>query len=348
MRGATYVPLPRPREHVGHLSPVPLKASPLTKFVFQPIPHRQGHFICSSGCPFARGLPHATKATSTRVDRAHDIPHITGDCPRDANWLAASRGREEHHGLDHCGHRTTEDQSADQTAIRPFQLDVPEAELTDLRRRINATRWPERETVTDASQGVQLATTQALARYWATDYDWRKCEARLNALPQFITEIDGLDIHFIHVRSKHENALPLIVTHGWPGSIIEQMKIIEPLTNPTAHGASASDAFHVVIPSMPGYGFSGRPTTHRLGPGPHRARLDRADEAPWIHEIRGARWRLGRDHHRADGRAGAAGIAGHSHQHGQRDSTRHRQGWPFPARRRRRISQPTRSSRTSG
>jgi pimeloyl-ACP methyl ester carboxylesterase len=124
-----------------------------------------------------------------------------------------------------------------------------------------ATKWPERETVTDATQGVQLATTQALARYWATEYDWRKIEAKMNALPQFITEIDGLDIHFIHVRSKHENALPLIVTHGWPGSIIEQMKIIDPLTNPTAHGGSASDAFDVVIPSMPGYGFSGKPTT---------------------------------------------------------------------------------------
>jgi pimeloyl-ACP methyl ester carboxylesterase len=153
-------------------------------------------------------------------------------------------------------------QTADKNAIRPFpKVNVPEAELTDLRRRINDTRWPERETVTDASQGVQLATTQALARYWATEYDWRKVEARLNALPQFITEIDGLDIHFIHVRSKHENALPLIVTHGWPGSIIEQMKIIDPLTNPTAHGGSAADAFDVVIPSMPGYGFSGRPTT---------------------------------------------------------------------------------------
>src|SRR5277367_5888704 len=147
-------------------------------------------------------------------------------------------------------------------AIRPFhKVNVPEADLTELRRRINNTRWPERETVTDATQGVQLATTQALARYWATDYDWRKIEAKLNALPQFITEIDGLDIHFIHVRSKHENALPLIVTHGWPGSIIEQMKIIDPLTDPTAHGGSASDAFHLVIPSMPGYGYSGKPAT---------------------------------------------------------------------------------------
>jgi pimeloyl-ACP methyl ester carboxylesterase len=152
-------------------------------------------------------------------------------------------------------------QPKDTTAIRPFHVDVPEADLTELRRRIKATNWPERETVTDATQGVQLATMQALARYWATDYDWRKVEARLNALPNFITEIDGLDIHFIHVRSKQENALPLIVTHGWPGSIIEQLKIVDPLANPTAHGGSASDAFHVVIPSMPGYGFSGRPTT---------------------------------------------------------------------------------------
>ncbi len=149
----------------------------------------------------------------------------------------------------------------DATSISPFQVNVPEAELADLRRRIGATKWPDRETVADASQGVQLATTQALARYWATEYDWRKIEAKMNALPQFITEIDGLDIHFIHVRSKHENALPLIVTHGWPGSVIEQLKIIDPLTDPTAHGASASDAFDLVIPSLPGYGFSGKPTT---------------------------------------------------------------------------------------
>jgi len=163
-------------------------------------------------------------------------------------------------------------QADDKNAIRPFHVNVPETELTELRRRINATKWPERETVTDATQGVQLATMQALARYWATEYDWRKIEAKLNALPQFITEIDGLDIHFIHVRSKHENALPLIVTHGWPGSIIEQMKIIEPLTNPTAHGGSASDAFHLVIPSLPGYGFSGKPTA----PGWNPAHIARA------------------------------------------------------------------------
>ncbi|MEU1603572.1 epoxide hydrolase family protein [Micromonospora matsumotoense] len=146
------------------------------------------------------------------------------------------------------------------TEIRPFSVDIPEADLDDLRRRIAATRWPEKETVDDQSQGVPLATIQAVARYWERDYDWRRVEARLNALPQFVTTIDGVDIHFIHVRSTHEDALPLIVTHGWPGSVIEQLKIIEPLTDPTAHGASASDAFHLVIPSLPGHGFSGKPT----------------------------------------------------------------------------------------
>jgi pimeloyl-ACP methyl ester carboxylesterase len=152
-------------------------------------------------------------------------------------------------------------------AIRPFRADVPEGALAELRRRIMATRFPDKETVADHSQGVPLATMRRLAQYWLAGYDWRTVEARLNALPQFITEIDGLDIHFIHARSKHENALPLIVTHGWPGSIIEQIKIVDPLINPTAHGASASDAFHVVIPSMPGYGFSGRPTTTGWEPG---------------------------------------------------------------------------------
>ena len=160
------------------------------------------------------------------------------------------------------------DDTNEGNAIRPFSFHAPEAKLAELRRRINATQWPERETVTDSSQGVQLATIQKLAHYWATDYDWRKVEARLSALPQFITEIDGLDIHFIHVRSKHEKALPLVVTHGWPGSVIEQLKIIDPLINPTAHGASASDAFHLVIPSMPGYGFSAKPTS--IGWGPER------------------------------------------------------------------------------
>src|SRR6516162_653964 len=157
-------------------------------------------------------------------------------------------------------------------AIRAFRVDIPEEALVDLHHRLAATRLPERETVSDDSQGVRLATVERLVRYWATDYDWRKVEAKLNAYPNFITEIDGLDIHFIHVRSKHENALPLIVSHGWPGSVIEQLKIIEPLTDPTAHGGSASDAFHVVIPSMPGYGFSGKPTST----GWHPAHIARA------------------------------------------------------------------------
>jgi pimeloyl-ACP methyl ester carboxylesterase len=154
----------------------------------------------------------------------------------------------------------TENQAA-ATAIRPFQVSIPDEDLADLRRRIDATRWPERETVDDDTQGVPLATMQALARYWATSHDWRKVEATLNTLPQFTTEIDGLDLHFLHVRSQHEDALPLIVTHGWPGSIIEQLKIIGPLTDPTSHGGSEADAFHVVIPSLPGHGFSAKPTT---------------------------------------------------------------------------------------
>jgi pimeloyl-ACP methyl ester carboxylesterase len=166
----------------------------------------------------------------------------------------------------------TVDRPAAETAVRPFTIEIPEADLEDLRSRIAATRWPEKETVDDQSQGVPLATMQAIARYWHDKYDWRKCEARLNAVPQFITEIDGLDIHFVHVRSKHENALPLIVSHGWPGSFIEQMKIVDLLTNPTAHGGSASDAFHVVIPNMPGYGFSGKPATTGWDP----ARIGRA------------------------------------------------------------------------
>jgi pimeloyl-ACP methyl ester carboxylesterase len=152
--------------------------------------------------------------------------------------------------------------SSEETAIRRFDVPTyPDSDLEDLRRRIRTTRWPDRETVDDQSQGVQLSTIQRLAHYWATEYDWRRCEAKLRSLPNFVTRIDGLDIHFIHVRSKHENALPIIVTHGWPGSIVEQLKIIDPLTNPTAHGASASDAFDVVNPSMPGYGFSGKPTS---------------------------------------------------------------------------------------
>ena len=166
----------------------------------------------------------------------------------------------------------TEPTAGGTVAVRAFEIGFEESELADLRRRINATRWPERETVDDDSQGVPLAMMQELARYWATDYDWRGCEAKLNALPNLLTEIDGLDIHFIHVRSRHEDALPLIVTHGWPGSIVEQLKIIEPLTDPTAHGGSEADAFHVVIPSLPGHGFSAKPISTGWDP----ARIARA------------------------------------------------------------------------
>ena len=173
----------------------------------------------------------------------------------------------------------------EQTAVRPFQVSFAEADLTDLRRRINATRWPERETVNDDSQGVPLATMQELARYWGTDYDWRACEAKLNALPNFITEIDGLDIHFIHVRSRHEDALPLIVTHGWPGSILEQLKIIGPLTEPTAHGASAAGRVPSRDPVAAGPRVLRQADDHRLGSRPHRARLGRADEAPRLHRF---------------------------------------------------------------
>src|SRR5262249_47714513 len=156
--------------------------------------------------------------------------------------------------------------AGDDNALRPFRVEIPEQALVDLRQRIAATRWPERETVADRSQGVQLAPLQELIRYWGTDYDWRKVEARLNALPQYLTTIDGVDIHFIHLRSPHPNALPLIVTHGWPGSIIEQLNIIGPLTDPTAYGGRAEDAFDLVIPSIPGYGFSGKPEGTGWGP----------------------------------------------------------------------------------
>jgi pimeloyl-ACP methyl ester carboxylesterase len=176
-----------------------------------------------------------------------------------------------------------------QVAVRPFQVDVPGEDLVDLRRRIAATRWPDKETVPDRSQGAQLDKMQALIQYWGTDYDWRKVEAKLNALPHFMTEIDGLDIHFIHVRSRHEDALPLIVTHGWPGSIIELLKVIEPLTNPIAHGGAAEDAFHLVIPSLPGYGFSARPEATGWGP-------DRIARA-WDELMR----RLGYEHYVAQG-----------------------------------------------
>ena len=221
----------------------------------------------------------------------------------------------------------TQQTGSDNTTVRAFQVGFPEAELTDLRRRINATRWPERETVGDDSQGVPLATMQELARYWGTDYDWRKCEAKLNALPNLITEIDGLDIHFIHVRSQHEDALPLIVTHGWPGSIIEQLKISS--RSPTlAHGASASDAFHREIPSLPGYGFSGKPTTTGWDP----TRTARA----WVVLMKrlgytrfvaqGGDW--GAAVTQAMGNTGSTGAPRHSLQHARHRSSRYQQGGP--------------------
>ncbi len=215
---------------------------------------------------------------------------------------------------------------ATDTTVRPFRIDFPEEALDDMRRRISATRWPERETVTDDSQGVPLAMMQDLARYWGEKYDWRTAETKLNALPQFVTEIDGLDIHFIHVRSRHEDALPLIITHGWPGSIIEQLKVIEPLTDPTAHGGGASDAFHLVIPSLPGYGFSGKPTATGWDP----VRTARA----WVVLMKrlgytrfvaqGGDW--GAAVTQSDGRTGTSRVARHSFQHAGYGSARSCQG----------------------
>ena len=204
--------------------------------------------------------------------------------------------------------------AAESESIRSFRADIPEEDLIDLRRRIAATRWPDRETVTDRSQGVRLAKVQDLVRYWGTDYDWRKGEAKLNAHPQFVTEIDGLDIHFIHVRSHHANALPLIMTHGWPGSVFELLKTIGPLTDPTAHGGRAEDAFDLVLPSMPGYGFSAKPTGTGWGP-------DRIARA-WAElmkrlgyaKLRRAGRRLGRACLRRHGAPGAGRIARHPHQ----------------------------------
>ena len=219
-------------------------------------------------------------------------------------------------------------QTAGKDAIRPFHVSIPKEAIDKLRRRIADTQWPEKETVADSSQGVPLATMQELARYWSTDYDWRKAEAKLNALPQFVTTIDGLDIHFIHVRSHEKNALPLIITHGWPGSVLEQIKLIAPLTDPTAHGGKADDAFHVIIPSMPGYGFSAKPTSTGWGP----ERMGRA----WAELMKrlgytrycGARRRLGCVCRRSDGFAGTSGTTCHPHQHACYRSRRSRQSAP--------------------
>jgi hypothetical protein len=213
-----------------------------------------------------------------------------------------------------------------EVTIRPFQFHVPDEDLVDLRRRIAATRWPEKETVADQSQGVPLATMQELARYWATDYDWRKVEAKLNAYPQFVTTIDGLDIHFIHVRSRENNALPLIINHGWPGSVLEQIKLIGPLTEPVAYGGKAEDAFDVVIPSMPGYGLSGKPTMTGWGP-EHMAcawaeLMRRLGYTRYVRPGRG----LGRVCRRPDGLAGTPGIARHPHQYTGNGSGRRPKG----------------------
>ena len=209
------------------------------------------------------------------------------------------------------------------TDIRPFHVDIPDEELAELRRRIAATRWPSKELVEDRSQGVQSATIQALARYWATDYDWRKAEAKLNALPQFMTEIDGVDIHFIHVKSSHENALPLIMTHGWPGSVMEMLDSVGPLTDPTSNGGSAEDAFHLVLPSLPGYGFSGEPVEVGWDLGPDGTGLGRAHAPPRLHPLRRPGRRRGRRRHRRDGPPGTRGADRHPHEPARSGAERH-------------------------
>ncbi len=207
-----------------------------------------------------------------------------------------------------------EGEAMENTDVRPFRVDVPQEALDDLRRRIAATRWPSSELVDDRSQGVQLATMQELARYWVTEYDWRRVEARLNALPSSRRRSTGVDIHFIHVKSKHDNALPLIMTHGWPGSVVELLETVGPLTDPTAHGGRAEDAFHLVLPSVPGYGFSGRADRARLVRRPRRAGVAGADAPPRLHPLRRPRRRRGRRHHRRDGPPGARRADRHPHE----------------------------------
>ena len=237
-------------------------------------------------------------------------------------------------------------------AIRPFQVGVPQEDLDDLRRRLAATRFPEKETVADQSQGVPLATMRELVRYWANDYDLRRFESRLNAFPQFLTEIDGLDIHFIHVRSPHENALPLIITHGWPGSIIEMLNVIGPLSDPTAHGGDAGGRVRRRGPVDARLRVLGQAGDDRLGPRPHRARLDRPDGAPRLHPLRRPGRRLGCADHGHDGCGGASGLARDPLQHGRHRSARRREGARVerPGGRRPtavRISPPTSSAGTT-
>ena len=200
------------------------------------------------------------------------------------------------------------------TAITPFRIEVPDEQLGELRRRISATRWPSKELVADRSQGVQLATVRALAEYWVNDYDWRRCEARLNALPQFKTEIDGVDVHFIHVKSRHEKALPLIMTHGWPGSVIEMLDTVGPLTDPTEHGGQPEDAFDLVLPSVPGYGFSARAGRGRLGPVPDRTGVGRADAPSRLYQLCRPGRRRGRRRHRRDEPPGTRGPDRRPHE----------------------------------
>ena len=237
--------------------------------------------------------------------------------------------------------------STDSTAIRPFHVEVPEEQLDDLRRASRPRSGPRRRPSRIDSQGVPLATMQKLARYWATEYDWRRCEAKLNALPQFITEIDGLDIHFIHVRSQHEDALPLIVNHGWPGSIIEQLKIIDRLTDPTAHGGERGGRLPRRDSVDAGLRVLGQADEHRLGPRAHGPRLGRADEAPRLHPLRRPGRRLGCVRRRPDGLAGTRGIARHPHQHAGHRSGRRRQGSPGRRARRRPASRPRNDAPTS-
>ena len=220
--------------------------------------------------------------------------------------------------------------AAEDNEVRPFEVHVPEAALIDLRKRIHETRWPDKETVEDQSQGAPLAQLKSLLEYWGDGYNWRKVEAKLNSLPQFATKIDGLDIHFIHVRSKHPNALAMIVTHGWPGSVIEQFKIIDPLADPTAHGGSASDAFDVVVPSLPGYGFSGKPTAPGWTPVTIAQRLGEIDATPRLYALCRAGRRLGQRRLGGNGPAAAPRLARHSHQHAGHGSSRHLESHRVP------------------
>ena len=233
------------------------------------------------------------------------------------------------------------------SGIRPFRVTFADADLAELRRRIAATRWPEKETVSDHSQGIPLAMIRELARYWATDYDWRKAEAKLNAVPQFITNLDGLDIHFIHVRSKHENALPLIVTHGWPGSIIEQLKIIDPLVNPDGVRRQRVGRIRCGDPVDARVRLLRQADDDRVGPRTHGAGLGPADDASGLHPLCRPGWGLGCVRRRSDGPAGACGTAGHPHQHARHRSSCGRQGSPRPAARRRPVSRQKNGARTS-